>query len=97
MKMLILYVKKTSFISTGITFSKTFYCRSQIQNGEPNSPSTELNDRIKEWLAWDCRSSKSFATIENLVVEKNWPELEKLMLKRLKFGTAGIRGRMGYG
>ena len=34
---------------------------------------------------------------QNLVAEKNWTELENVMSKRLKFGTAGIRGRMGYG
>lgn len=64
---------------------------------QPGSPSKELNDLIKQWLAWDCWSSRSFAAIENLVMEKNWPELERLMMKRLKFGTAGIRGRMGNG
>ena len=35
--------------------------------------------------------------VQNLVAEKNWSELENVMSKRLKFGTAGIRGRMGYG
>ena len=64
---------------------------------QPDSPSEELNTLIKQWFEWDCRSSNSFATIQNLVAEKNWTELENVMSKRLKFGTAGIRGRMGYG
>ena len=64
---------------------------------EPNSPSKELNTLIKQWLEWDCKSSKSFAAIKQFVENEDWNEMEKLMLKRLKFGTAGIRGAMGYG
>lgn len=71
--------------------------QTEVGNVQPDSPSEELNTLIKQWFEWDCRSSNSFATIQNLVAEKNWSELENVMSKRLKFGTAGIRGRMGYG
>ena len=71
--------------------------QTEVGNLQPDSPSEELNTLIKQWLEWDCRSSNSYATIQNLVAEKNWTELENVMSKRLKFGTAGIRGRMGYG
>ena len=71
--------------------------QTEVGNVQPDSPSEELNTLIKQWFEWDCRSSNSFATIQNLVTEKNWSELENVMSKRLKFGTAGIRGRMGYG
>ena len=42
-------------------------------------------------------ASEKDLPVQNLVAEKNWTELENVMSKRLKFGTAGIRGRMGYG
>ena len=42
-------------------------------------------------------ASEKDLPVQNLVAEKNWTELKNVMSKRLKFGTAGIRGRMGYG
>ena len=46
---------------------------------------------------WDNKKSKSYTNIKDLVMQKNWIILERLMMNRLKFGTAGIRGKMGPG
>ena len=32
-----------------------------------------------------------------MVKEGSWKELEKVMVNRLSFGTAGLRGKMGPG
>ena len=46
---------------------------------------------------WDHPTSKSCKDIQEMVKSEDWLMLDKIMLKRLAFGTAGIRGRMGPG
>lgn len=58
--------------------------------------SVELKQKIDEWLKWD-ENKKTRGEIETLVNQQNWLELEKMLLKRLAFGTAGLRAVMRAG
>lgn len=62
------------------------------------SGNEELDKKLNEWLKWD-KNPKTLSTIKELINQKNVEELSKIMLKRLSFGTAGLRGVMsaGYG
>merc|ERR1711976_1111413 len=62
------------------------------QSGNP-----ELDKAVKNWLSWDQKTSESYLHVKTLVREEKWTDLSKIMLKRLAFGTAGIRGKMGPG
>ncbi|XP_069676805.1 phosphopentomutase [Periplaneta americana] len=56
----------------------------------------ELDEKIKEWLDWD-KNERTRAEIQSLCLSKEVEKLKKLLLSRMKFGTAGLRGRMGAG
>lgn len=62
------------------------------------SGNQELDGKLDQWLKWD-RNPATLAKIKGLISDKNVEELSKIMLKRLSFGTAGLRGVMsaGYG
>ena len=60
------------------------------------SPNSNLRLLIKQWQEWD-ENPVTKTEIDKLVEKKEWENLEKIMMKRLEFGTAGIRGRMGAG
>ena len=62
-----------------------------------NSGNPNLDEAVKNWLAWDESGSASYIHIKKLAESDNWEELSRIMLKRLSFGTAGIRGKMGPG
>ena len=64
---------------------------------EVKSGNSGLDESISNWLRWDHPSSKSYNKVQELIAAANWQELEKIMMTRLAFGTAGIRGRMGPG
>ena len=51
---------------------------------------------VDQWREWD-QNKDSLAEISSLVTNNEWEKLTKIMMKRLEFGTAGIRGRMGPG
>ena len=51
---------------------------------------------VEAWRGWD-RNDVTTTEVNNLVNSADWEQLGKIMLKRLEFGTAGIRGRMGAG
>ena len=51
---------------------------------------------VETWRRWD-KNEVTTTEINNLVNTADWETLGKIMLKRLEFGTAGIRGRMGAG
>jgi len=61
-----------------------------------SSPNQELDLLIKNWQQWD-QNKDSLLEINTMVEKEEWEKLEKIMVKRLEFGTAGIRGRMGAG
>jgi len=58
--------------------------------------SEELKLLIERWQEWD-RNKKTLEEVRQMVEREEWKNLEKIMTKRLEFGTAGIRGRMGPG
>ena len=56
-----------------------------------------LDENVRNWLKWNVKSSKAYQDVAEMVKESRWKELEKIMVNRLAFGTAGLRGRMGPG
>ncbi|KAK3099451.1 hypothetical protein FSP39_004554 [Pinctada imbricata] len=60
------------------------------------SGNEEINAKVKEWLDWD-KNVTTRAEIEELVATNNVDELKNRLLKRMEFGTAGLRARMGAG
>ena len=59
-------------------------------------PKASLVALVENWKLWD-KNAESLAEITKLADENEWEKLDKMMSKRLEFGTAGIRGRMGPG
>ncbi|KAG4076207.1 hypothetical protein HA402_014756 [Bradysia odoriphaga] len=60
------------------------------------SDNPHLNGKICDWLRWD-KNEKTRHEIEDLVQRCEWKILEKRLLNRLTFGTAGLRGVMYAG
>lgn len=56
----------------------------------------DLQEKIDLWLEYD-KNPKTLKEIEDLVAAKNVKELEQLLSKQIKFGTAGLRADMRAG
>lgn len=56
----------------------------------------DLDASIEQWLSWDKNETTRTEIIE-LIKSNNIAELKKRLLKRISFGTAGLRARMGAG
>ena len=56
-----------------------------------------LDENIRNWLKWNVEESKSYQDVLTMMNAGKWKELEKIMVNRLSFGTAGLRGKMGPG
>ncbi|KAL5011630.1 hypothetical protein ScPMuIL_010181 [Solemya velum] len=63
---------------------------------QPSTGDVKVDDKLKEWFAWD-KNEKNVQEIKDLVQEGNISELQKRLLHRMEFGTAGLRTRMGAG
>lgn len=63
----------------------------KIDGGNP-----QLESKIKEWLNWDKNETTS-QRVKKLLEAKNFDDLAKMLLSRLNFGTAGLRGKMDAG
>ncbi|XP_008559651.1 phosphopentomutase [Microplitis demolitor] len=63
---------------------------------EVNTGVKDLDEKIIEWLSYN-KDPKAENEVRELVKEGDIKLLSKLFLKRLEFGTAGLRGRMGPG
>lgn len=61
-----------------------------------NSGNDCLDNKIREWLRWD-KNEATLSEIKELVIQQNYKELDKLLSKRMEFGTAGLRSAMGAG
>ena len=66
-------------------------------NTEICSGNEILDKNMKNWMKWNVKGSKSYHDVENMIKDSKWKELAKIMVDRLAFGTAGLRGRMGPG
>lgn len=56
----------------------------------------ELDRKITEWLKWN-KDANMEHEVQTLILSNDNKVLTNLFLKRLEFGTAGLRGRMGPG
>ncbi|XP_054005959.1 glucose 1,6-bisphosphate synthase-like [Hylaeus anthracinus] len=61
-----------------------------------NTGNIDLDNKINEWLTWN-KDPNAEHQIEKLVRDNNTKVLFNLFMKRLEFGTAGLRGCMGPG
>ncbi|XP_015586696.1 glucose 1,6-bisphosphate synthase [Cephus cinctus] len=61
-----------------------------------NTGNVTLDEKIKEWLLWN-KDPKAAEEVQNYIDNGDIKKLSHLFLKRLEFGTAGLRGRMGPG
>ena len=66
-------------------------------NFEISSGNPILDENVENWLKWNIQDSKSYQDITQMVDAKRWKELEKIMVNRSAFGTAGLRGKIGPG
>ncbi|EUC54950.1 phosphoglucomutase/phosphomannomutase, alpha/beta/alpha domain protein [Rhizoctonia solani AG-3 Rhs1AP] len=57
---------------------------------------SQIQAKIEEWLAYD-KNAVTRAEIESLRDAGNVEELKRRLVKRIEFGTAGLRGRMAAG
>ncbi|KAG5899899.1 hypothetical protein JTB14_002451 [Gonioctena quinquepunctata] len=57
---------------------------------------SSLDAKIAEWLKWD-RNEENLIALKDLVSENRRDELSRILLKRISFGTAGLRGKMSVG
>lgn len=64
--------------------------------GRSMSGSVELDKKVEEWLSWD-RNEQTREEVRDLVRRGCHNELSKVLLTRISFGTAGLRGKMGAG
>ena len=55
-----------------------------------------VEEKAKEWLTLDPFENTQ-NEIKTLLEKKDITELSKRLLKRINFGTAGLRSRMGAG
>ncbi|XP_048776238.2 phosphopentomutase-like [Ostrea edulis] len=56
----------------------------------------EVDSKLQEWLNLD-RNESTRAEIQQIVDKGNVEHLRRVLLKRMEFGTAGLRSRMGAG
>jgi phosphomannomutase len=55
-----------------------------------------LDALVKQWMEWD-HDPATRAEVQALVSKNDTTKLEKILGKRMKFGTAGLRSTMGAG
>ncbi|XP_076266031.1 phosphoglucomutase 2 [Rhynchophorus ferrugineus] len=58
--------------------------------------SEDVKAKIDEWLSWD-KNKTTRDCIKRLAEENSVKDLQNILLKRLDFGTAGLRGKMAAG
>ena len=57
---------------------------------------SQLEKALNQWRQWD-KNETTLAEIESLVTANEYSKLEGLLCKRMEFGTAGLRSKMGAG
>ena len=58
--------------------------------------SEQTQQLVEQWMRWD-KNDETRAEIQALVDQEAEDELRRRLQKRIKFGTAGLRGRMTAG
>ena len=67
-----------------------------VKDNDIKTGSNKLDEEIQSWLNIDKNESTCTALL-GMVKERKHTELEALLTKRMAFGTAGLRARMGPG
>ena len=67
------------------------------EGGTSFSGRPDLDAKLAEWLEWTPPGSTDHAAVKALVEGGEFDRLEKMMMSRKNFGTAGIRAKMGPG
>lgn len=67
----------------------------ELKNAE-NHLSKSAFENLKIWF-FDERYKEFHTEIEKLIIDEKWEELEESFFKVLEFGTAGRRGKVGFG
>ncbi len=57
----------------------------------------ELDSKLSQWLEWTPPGSDDHEAVKKMVAVGEFDALEKIMMGRKNFGTAGIRAKMGPG
>ena len=57
----------------------------------------DLDSKLAEWLEWTPPGSPDHEAVKELIEAGDFDRLEKMMVGRKTFGTAGIRAKMGPG
>ena len=68
-----------------------------VWKGTSFSGLPELDSKLAEWLEWTPPESPDHRAIKDLIERGEFEQLEKVMMTRKTFGTAGIRAKMGPG
>ena len=69
----------------------------EVCGGASYSGRPDLDAKLAEWLEWTPPGSPDHAAVKALVEAGEFDRLEKMMMSRKNFGTAGIRAKMGPG
>ncbi|KAJ9204188.1 hypothetical protein DTO164E3_1950 [Paecilomyces variotii] len=89
--------KSSTYLHSSTQPVQQAVCRTKYQEKPNMAVSAEpLSSLIQTWLQWD-QDPQTRTEIENLRDSNNVEELEKRLLKRIQFGTAGLRGQMAAG
>merc|ERR1712123_373283 len=56
----------------------------------------EIRELAEKWIKWD-KNQETCLQVTKMLESRDFKSLSTLMSPRLKFGTAGLRGRMGPG
>lgn len=56
----------------------------------------DVDAKLREWFVWD-RNETTLEAITTMALNKDIKQLKNILLNRLTFGTAGLRGKMGPG
>ena len=69
----------------------------EVCEGTAFSGRPELDSKLAEWLEWTPPGSPDHEAVKGLIESGEFDQLEKMMMSRKTFGTAGIRAKMGPG
>jgi hypothetical protein len=65
--------------------------------GVSHSGRAALDNKLSDWLEWNVPGSPDHAAVANMIEKAEFDDLDKMMMPRKLFGTAGIRAEMGPG